>query len=390
MSGTTWLPDPEPARRVWLLENGELVEEPELEVSGSHRRVRVKGRQETSVYMKERDTIIQEAVERVATRKRTDILTCLSRSEAIDHEQGDLPEAALDVDGDRVKPITCTWVYRHESLPVTARIQITLRHNYRRQYKVSSQLTFDEVSARSRHQPHTGRVSGGLWDIDMPGRYWDQRSEDLRSALDRSDLDKHFITHTCASEREAIRTLRDQINVFEEREHVQVPDVRDPSNVRWLTLSFQSSNIEGQLLSDLADYLDSEPIVEQVAEKYAELRQLMRYLGLVLDERSPDDFQRAASLGGDDALRVKVSATNPDGTDDHAHSVLLHLATGTITVSCPSRSRISDEQLADSWKLARFEAEMRGELDALMGYYRSMIEDQDRHQVISVINQRSG
>lgn len=391
--GTTWIPEPRMRPpRVWLLDNGQLIEEPELEMSSSGRRVRIKDRQETSVYAKERDAVIEGAVEEAVKRTGSDILTCLNKAEAIATEDTPLEASEFPKLGNGFGSVSfrAKWLFRHPSLPLTATITVTLRKTYRN-YEIGSNLSFDQVSQQSRHQPSAGSLDArNGWSTGVMLRHWSDEHADLRHQLEARGLHEHFKEVKADSEREAVYRFKERIEAFENWATVAIPDVRDVDHVKWLDLDFVDSSVTGQFMADLADYLDSQPIVDKVAEKYEELRELMRYLGIVMEERSSEDFQRAVATSGSEALRVKVEATDAnERRQDGAHSVYLHLMTGTISVECSSRVTDPDEA-SDNWKLARFEAEVNGELDAFLTHYRSLSNDNHRHSVINLINTRQG
>ena len=382
-SGTIWIPDAEEHRKVWLLEDGRIVEGPELEVSGSGRKVRIKGRQDTSVFRKDRDSIIQMAVEDIASRHGTDILTCLNRSRAISNDESSLPEASLKVDEiGGIENFSCIWRFQHHTLPLTAKIRVELRRIGRR-YVVDSNLEFDEISKLSRHSPHKG-YHRGVWEIDQPVRRWGDEAHFVREELDKANFADYFESVSCRNQHDAITRIRNHINRFEEWSSIQIPDLRDFNNVRWIELQLRDSNINGKLLSDITDFVDSKALVDRISEKYQELRAMLRHLGIVANDLNPDDFQSAVSIDPDALLQVEITEDGNPGQ----HSVYLHLHTGTLSVQCNANTADADNDAADSWNLARFEAEMRGELDSFLNFYASKEEDSSRHRVIDLVHSR--
>lgn len=369
MGGTTWHPINRD-QRTWILEDGNLLTAPQLEESGSGRRVRLEGRQDTSTLSRDMEKLVNHEINRKVYTRKTSILTCVNTAQQ--EREKHAPETQLALGRDKIEPITCVWVFQHASLPLIARITVCMRHRgyggSTNSYSVSATLTFDAINQNSYHRPHHHTVS-------------DERCEPHTTPM--SHLTKFFTSTSYRSEPEALHQLRDMIDTFETWDKVHIPDMRSPS-LQWFTLDFSHTNVEGQLVSDIAAYLDSAPTAKQVAEKYEELRQLLRHLGLNLDERSPQDFQRALALEKDDILQLRLPATrSTDGGVDESHNVFLHLLTGTVSATCASRH---PEEVADNWKLARFEAEMRDELEAFLAFHRAESDKVDRHNIIQIIS----
>lgn len=365
------MPEPNPSRKSWLLDNGKAIDQPELEISGSGRRVRIKDRQETSVYTKDRDAIIQEAIEAVASRENTNILTCVRPNQARQ------PLSPIELKPEKgVGRLVLKWRYEHASMPLFATVQIILEKTYRG-YQVNTSFVATDISASSRHAPKSITITDQEWAFNYEGDRWGSERQQLASCLENPGFQTHFTRSIYKNEREAMRSLRDHIDRFDAWATVEIPDYRNPVDIKWLSLDLHDTNVDGSVMRQVADYLDSEPIANQVKAKYDELRQLLKILGLNLGEMAEDDFMRAASTGSDEALAIRI-----DGTDNTAHTVHLHLATGTLHVACGAMHRENGEQ----WELARFEAEMKGELDAFLNFYRTMSDS--RHQVIDLINAR--
>lgn len=364
---TVWQPESHPRDWTWVLEDGRTIAHPELEESGSRRRVRLKGRQKTSTPISQRSDLVAQGVEEAVRRlARGKLLTCVPTSRLSGPEP--LPPAKLSVGNERIKPLTCTWLFRHDSLPLEATIDVALTRRYY-DYEVKSSLSFDTIDRHGLRYPRTSKRDASGWSV---------------SHAELNDSPGPFTYRGCRSERESILVLRNMIEEFSALDEVQIPDLRE-LEVNWLDLRLVDTNVDGELLATIADYLNSNDLVDQIHEKYQELRQLVGKLGIVMDERAPDDFQQAA-ISGERALAIKLDG-EPDGSGTK-HSVLLHLATGTFTVVCPRTVSTLTEK-SDKWELARFEAEMRGELASFLAHCEHEPLKAARHEVIGLIDARS-
>lgn len=382
MSKTVWMDAMDRAERVWVLDNGEIVEEPALEMSGSGRKMRLKGKPETSVYRKDVATLIEGAIEEVAKQREASIMTCVTPK----GELGSMEPARLTVDTSPIHRRETTlrstklkWRYEHESLPLRATVSVVLRKSWRDSYEVESYLNFDQIGPASQHTPMAGTCSH-RWSVDTSSRTYGQHSRDVHEML--SDEYGTLMTETLGdyqanSERDALTRMKKLIDTIDEWDHILIPNTHDHPS--WVRLEFIDSNIDGEFLASLGEYVNASPNIEKVAKLYKELSEAIRQLGIVMDPVSEDDFARAVAVDQDQILTVslKEAGSNP------SHTVALHLPTGTLDVGCHTRNA----REAEEWTVARFEAEMRGELDAFIGFHANSNSEQ-RRRVIDIVKER--
>ena len=372
---TKWTPI-EPSDKVWILKDGRVIEEPPLEESGSKLKVRIAGRQETSVYAKDKDSITVHAVRQAALRANSDILACVRKRQ----EPYRLPQAEFNME-DRLRKLRIMWMFRHESMPLTARITVSLEHRYGDSYKVRAYLSFTEIGPDSETRPKDGSVSDQRWHCSMPNRTYTDQAHRRRDQLNEPGLHKFFTEQDINGEAHAVRAVRDHIDEFDAWEEVRIPNLHDPDELEWITLGFEQSNLEGETLSLLSDYLNTAPLIAEIAEKYKEMQVMLRKLGIVATNHGPNDFQ-AALNAREDALQVTLKESD-DG--NFGHSVILHLMSGTLSVRCNASN---SDDAADTWTLARFEAEMRGELESFLNHCKTAGAERHRTEVIDSINEK--
>lgn len=382
---TLWMPDEED-KRIWVLDNNKIVEAPQMEISGGGRRVRLKDQPETSVWAKDRDSVIQAAVEDVARREKSPILTCTTQANARTGEEGQLPTPKIKEDEGKLANITLVWVFRHPTAPLYARVNVTTQKRYYRGggYEVNPTITFDEMSPRSRHQRYVGEVGDQTWHVGGGDHYWSDTEREKREQLNAAKITGKLERKAYSTEREALRQLRDLMELFDSQISIDIPDVRT-EKVKWVPYKFLRSNVDGEFVSDLHAYLDSEENILQAHEAYESLREALRRLGVLVPQRTQEDFARALTTQRDEALIIELPVENAEGKPAKDHEVFLHLASGTISICCDHQ--IDHEKTADEWKLARFEAEMRGELESFVGFHATKRTKQ-RQQIIEIAQER--
>lgn len=357
---TVWLPEPEQDTKpfLWILEDGRLLEEPRLEISESGRRLRIEGQQATSDYAKNRDTIVGFEVKRRARQLGSEVLTCVKPDE---WKPGAPPR--LKREGTSYGPLLdsfgCRWLFKHPSLPLYAQLQVELQILYR-SYKVSRTFTFTSIKPSNLLSPSELTLDGSTWT--SLGHIGHDVASQIRDHY--PDFHNHLGSVDVKNEREALRWVRTFVEFADDLDAIDIPDGRAPE-LRWLTLGPLDTNVDGEFRTQLSDFLDTAGLTDEITETYNKLRDLLRKVGIKLSDRTPGEFALAAALGDDEALAATIK-TSDDDPEVLAHRTYLHLPTGTIRITCPEK--VKSKAAADAWELARFEAEMRGELDAFLKF----------------------
>lgn len=400
---TLYHPLPRHNKMKWLLTDGRIVEEPDLEQSDSGRRVRVRGSSK-SVYMKELDDLIYRSVTQFAAKAGAQVWMRVQNDDPIielDNELGtasriDKPHfVSPEDDSYGGRSSSLVWTFRHETLPLAARITLDMmepRRRYNRQ-DATQQATVS-VTYPSTHPsdgfdrawvPDADDVNDFQFAIhgDSSNEFAQQRQNFVDWLRETGGSWKEFLgTTTWNNEREAAGGIARIVRIIESLDEVSIPDLRDPANPQWLPLKLHSTTYSRDFTQSLVDFINGQPLVEQIQEHWNAMTSLMRRAGLVTGDLEESDFH--AMLQGElDRVGIEVnpvSAPNEEGGRDVPHTVGFNLATGTITVTCSVRDTHPND-VATEYEVARIKAEVQGELDSFLGYQADFLNSRhdDRH-----------
>lgn len=185
-----------------------------------------------------------------------------------------------------------------------------------------------------------------------------------------------------STDRGVVEAILKAVRKIEALDTIQVLDLREPDKPAWLNLELIDSNVNSAFLSDLTEFLEGSPTVDEALRLYEELRECLRGIGLVLEGKGENDF--LTGLLGNNPAGVTVKLTNApheqgDGEVDHDHELRMHLPTGSFIVDCSARSTVTPNEVADRWAEARAMAYLTGEEDTLVAYAREVARrDQDK------------
>lgn len=395
MSGTVWSPLSRYEPRSWLLSDGSVISEPPLEESGSGRRVRVAGQNDTSTYSNDLDGMLTRAAFAAANRRGTNVLLELTgglkkkAALAMGFDPGVHSSAILGPvhDPENRQNITyCWWKFRHPDIPqfeayvtVTMRGEASLSYNRNltvwmpvRNYRWGDTHTFcSEVNG-----PYFPNITERL-DSQSESE-WDRWLE--QNPPNWADL--NLGSSRTGGARAAVKDLLAVVRRVEEYEYLEVPDFRDTDNPCLVPLQLVATNVNGQFISDMTEYLDGTPHVERALQHYKDLIQMLRSMGM--DVQAPDtvdnDLAAAMLAGQTGVLNLKVvNPVNPEPDCefeiDHQHTVSLHLPTGTFLVDCHVRPD-DPEEIDQKWQEAKTIARLTGEEDELLAYARAYAAQQ--------------
>jgi hypothetical protein len=397
MSQTTWSPY-NTSNRQWLLTNGEVVTEPNLEISGSGRRVRIAGTK-ISAYTKDLDDLVLSAVKQAAQGRGAEVWM---RQIELGRDQlgwdPDVARAELHVlTQPRVSQAQTLlwWRFRHPSLPVTAILTVSLRAGYRAstgcpqtlQTSVVLPLTETRASIHPQHlvedNPRFSQTTKRVYKNNL------QVNEFIRDHKPNWDTDLLGVERF-NTERAAVKALLAKVRAIEEMAEIQIPDLRNPDEPGWLTLSLHETNMNPQFLADLVDYLDGGATVAQAAELYNEMVKVLAGAGVVLPPRSENDFQAALS-GNGEAVTVEVQPVIAENdTADHHHSLTMHVPSGTFIVNCALHTQltVTNEVIAEKWEEALTLASLTGREDELLAYARRYAETEAERRTQRILAER--
>lgn len=398
---TTWYPHNQSEKpRTWLLTNGETVTEPRLEMTATGLKVRVAGTS-ISAYTKDMDSLILKSVQEVAQQRGTEVWMPLHNlKDAMQGSAGFVPDEtpaelfALS-SADNAQTIAW-WRFRHPTLPIEALLQVRAgktRTSYggvTEQREVVTKLTTpDTIPALTMNAV---AMSEQAYNFNtqvykLNGQEYTTAQEFVRdnppSAWDPGMLGRQ----TPNTERQAVEALLKKVRACEELESVEILDLRDPLNPEWMELELYETNVNANFLSDLTEFLEGTPTVQEALRIYEELRDCLRGIGLVLEKKGESDFSKA--LLSDDPAGMLVDVTRPhvegNGFDTN-HKIRMHLPTGTFVVDCSLTTDLN--AVAEKWEEARTIASLSGEEDTLLAYANEVAKRGHKERARKVIRER--
>lgn len=366
--------------------NGDVIIEPAMEQTSTGRKIRLAGTTAPSLYRKDTEKLVAEGLDRAAKRKRTavwmplDIPANSSATTVLQTALGYSPEserrAKLNMTGRRLMRSRAWWSFRHKDLPIEAVLTITLNRAYSSEtgFRVTTTLAAPFTLPSTERLPEVLIARDSTLSI---------HANKVGSAIDdaaKATLEK-FIKSNPADyaeiltqqegllERAAVTALLRQVHLADGLASIEIPDLRDPDNPRWLTLDLHDTNFNGQYVGDITEYLDGSTATERAAELYEELVDTLRGCGLVVPTTiSGTDFMQALLTDDSRALTVQLGKANVGGKEQDAFHVLsIHLPTGTFVVTC--KREVEDKnETALEWEKSLIRSEVTGQKDALLTY----------------------
>ena len=396
---TTWLPKHRfRTARQYLLANGEVIEEPDLEESSSGVRIRIAGTTK-SVYKRHEDELVKKGLEMAASRRRTQFWMPVDLNDgALNRSAGFTPaevKARFEPTTRRSKALAW-WSFKHPTLPIKALliVQWYNDNDYAEGHRITTALVVPNQQVKGLNplctkviDPEFDQVRRTLDDSDAKEAFDEFIREDGGVRLDLLGVQSDLI------ERKAVGTLLKQVRAAEELEEIQIPDLRlagTHHQFDWLTLKLDETNVNGRFMQDISEYLSGTATAERALELYKELVGTLRTLGMVMGTNLRENQLMEAMLSGDtDALVVQVStAVGDDGkTRDPKHPISVHLPTGTFVVSCPNETEDKDK-IAHAWEESRMLADLTGKEDELLAYARQYVNTNHNRRTKKIVAQR--
>jgi hypothetical protein len=198
-------------------------------------------------------------------------------------------------------------------------------------------------------------------------------------------------SNTAASERVMVKKLLERVRQIEDLDEIQIPDLSDPyQEPQWLSLELYETNVNSGFITDLVDYLEGGSSIEEAVRIYGELRDCMRGIGVYLSELSENDFQRGLLGSEDQFVTVNLGHSHEDletsAGKDTAHTLRMHLPSGTFVVDCDHKMNLN--QAAEAWDEAKTIASLTGEEDVLIAYARARVEREQTKRAKTILDQR--
>lgn len=397
MPATTWMKVTRFEPRQWILANGEVVTEPELEQTSSGRKIRVAGTT-NSVFMNQLDDILKQAVIALAESKGTTVLSAVSHTmekNAIGEFASQAKLHLLTPADSYGKDTSLYWRFRdpQTSYEVTLFARLTtLRGN---QYDLNVGLwqplldyrTYAPSWALSQDKQfsslHSLLLTGHDWDTNLDAA-WRTFLRDEKPGWNTEVLG----TERIHASRRAVRRLLEVVREFESLDTINVPDPADPFTPAWRSMELVESNVNGQFVSDLTEYLDTAPTVRQVAEMYETMVKTMESLGMTVTSKGDNDFMTALLNGDKGAMHLDVGQADEQGfTKDRYHKVSIHMPSGTIVVECQHHN-VDMNNVAEQWDEAQTIAKLTGTTAELAAFGERAVKEEAKLRTRRIIKER--
>lgn len=398
---TTWMPMTRMERQRWLLSNGEIVTEPALEMTGTGRKVRVAGTTD-SVYASELPGLLDRAADTLAAQRGTHVWMELPDDFAVLNRNiaglsaSDWNRAQLHLVHDPTNhtgKTVCYWRFKASDSPFEVLLVASMEAQGTSSQVVNVKIVVPFVRynwerAARAYCVENERFSDLIEQSMSRHDNYYQWSEFVRDNPVEwpTDLFVHK-THTYA--RPAVNQFLTAVRAFEDLESIEVPDLSNPDAPAYVTLELYDTNVNAELLSDLAEYLDGAPTVEKVAEVYQELLNALRAVGINVGTKSENDFMAALLAGDNETLRMTVMGlAEEDGDVDRSHKLSVHLPTGTFIVEC-DHADVDPNHVAEKWEEAMTMASLTGDEDTLLAYAKAYAQDRIKKRTTKILKERT-
>lgn len=384
----------------WLLANGEVITEPALEMTASGRKVRVAGTTD-SVYYGELHGLLTRAAETVAAQRGTTVWMELPYDvPKLVRTVAGIPDTQVklhlvhDPTNAYAKTVTW-WRFKDANSPFEVLLVATMwprrgdltsqevdislavpirRYGYSEEMEVCTTrtATFSELNDNSMSRTDHYYV-------------WQEFLRDHEPDWP-SNLLEHK-THSYA--RPAVTQYLKALQAFEELESIQVPDFSNPEKPGYMTLDLYDTNVNAELLSDLAEYLDGAPTIEQAAQLYQQMLDTLRSVGISVGKKSENDFMAAMLAGDSEVLNMQVQRLAEQGMSlDRHHRLSTHLPSGTFIVEC-DHAMTDRNQVAEKWEEAVTMASLTGQEDDLLAYAKAYAADRIKQRTKTILKERA-
>jgi hypothetical protein len=406
---TTWSPSPWLGDQTWLLKDNTVVQTPPIETSTSGRRARIIGTTK-SVSVNDLDSLLSGAVEEIARQRGTNAWLPIPTT----------PDDNLSLHGSAspARPTTPDFTRtqdlyladprpRHDHLDivfefvsvecptVTAMVWVYIGTSAN-DHEVRSGITY-----RMMHKQHPARYAFWARGLNWvsPFSYYEEDDEALaaRAMLSSwepiTDIDwinQEYGNNPRRAVFEALKLVKQLVNV----EQRNLPVWRDARMPEPMTYRFTGrTTFTNALYQQMLEFVQTKATVDRIRANYQAILRDMASLGLVMKPAEHNEYFEAVMRAfGDDMACHMIPLTDRSGEDgkieivpDHEHTVSIDFPSGTLVVNC-----LKDQSdVVEQWNFARFQAELKGELDEFLGFARQTQQKRNRKRVSTIVKDRS-
>jgi len=390
-SSTAWRPWNRTKDR-WLLTDGSIVTTPDMEMSPAGRKVRVVGTKK-SVNSGYSAQVIEEAVRLLADQRGANVRCSCAPDQPTEYS-GDLK--LWFAEGRRYAETNIWWSFRHPSLPIEAVLRVRAKLQYGTAVQVSCDITATRLNPVWITANEKATYAGGRWrTLARENSVMQAVAELMRDDPQvYGEIPGEFFTdQDFPTSRKAVEAILRRVRLFEDLTELPIPDLLDNDHPVWMGLALYDTNVSGEFIQTLVDFLDTTSSMKDVQEAYEELRRAMTRLGFVLPERSEDDL--ASALQTDNAsMYVTLSPVwdaNKDNTGEYSstddeHTVYLHLTSGCLLVSCTKTDM--REQAGQAWEEAITVASLTGQQSNLLAFANEYVKNNAEGNARKFVNSR--
>jgi hypothetical protein len=396
-----WLPKHTLEKKRWLLTDGSVVDEPALEETSTGRKVRVAGT-DLSAFSRDIDDLLIKAVRGIAQDRGAQVwMPVHDAQRATERQLGFQPDKTVAevyvLKTDRAQKTRAWWKFRHTTLPIEAYLVIEAGYEQPRSntshHEVRGRIVTPDTRANTQDVAANVIVEEGFSFNDLTDNLeWDQRTKIREFIRDnppaQADLAPIMGVLRYGVERLMIEDVLKRVRLADGVDTIQIPDLRDPDNPAWLDLELYETNVNGNFMAELAEYLEGTPSVARALELYRDLQSTLRTLGLNLSDRSEDDFTKGLLAGvGNRHLDAQVLSPAGEGQGvDPAHTLTMDLASGTFVVNCSLS--VNQNVVADRWDEVKTIASLTGEDDVLLAFAKEYVRRENEARAKKIIKER--
>lgn len=380
MSPTVWhdlfRPDPE----TWLLTDGTVIREPELQQTSTGLKVRLKDRPTVSAYTRDFSAFLHRALKAAAVERGCELWLPLGGYQPSppmpgvrNHISDDQP---LLTDSGGTLALVLAWRFRHGSLPLLATVQAKVEQTSGGRGVVTLWVEHTATHTVSDHASRYPWVKAEVGSCFAHLQYAEvDRLAEVAIRTTHEDVVNLFQDPTglgtgpadylgrrdVGSMRNAFTALARIISVMDDLASWPLPDQRVPDRPEILPLALDWTNCTDAVTARVRESADSTGIPEVIAA-WEGFRAAMARVGFVPAPLREDEL--AMMLNNPGQARVNLAGLGK-------HKLLVDLANGQLGVGCALEANF---EMSAAWQETVLMAEISGQRENLASFADAYLE----------------